>query len=90
MNICYMYIHIYTLSTPGAPKKQQKVDEVPLPLTDAREGLKTFVAKSLRKLLGAQLLMHAAYRFYKILPPPRSQNIIQVFRQTKCNYSQNY
>ena len=86
----YIYIYIYALSRPGAPKKQQKVDEGPPSLAHAREGLKTFVAKSLRKLLGAQLLMHAAYRFYKILPPPRGQNIIQVFRQTKCNYSQNY
>ena len=44
------------LSTPGAPKKQQKVDESPPSLAHAREGLKTFVAKSLRKLLGAQFI----------------------------------
>ena len=61
------------LSPPGAWKKQQKADEGPPPLAHAREGLKTFVAKSLRKLLGAQLLMRAAYRFYKILPPPPEQ-----------------
>ena len=61
------------LSHPGAPKKQQKVDESPPSLAHAREGLKTFVAKSLRKLLGAQLLMRTAYRFYKILPPPPEQ-----------------
>ena len=86
-----------SLSHPGAWKFCQKVDEEPPPLTDAREGLKTFVAKSLRKELGAQLLMHAACRTYMYTLSPRSklQNrlheiVIQVFTQTKCNYSQNF
>ena len=85
-----------SLSHPGAWKFCQKVDEEPPPLTDAREGLKTFVAKSLRKKLGAQLLMRAACRTYMYTLSPRSkmQNrfyelVIQVFTQTKCNYSQN-
>ena len=85
-----------SLSHPGAWKFCQKVDEEPPPLTDAREGLKTFVAKSLRKKLGAQLLMRAACRtyMYTLSPPGKMQNrlyeiVIQVFTQTKCNYSQN-
>ena len=85
-----------SLSHPGAWKFCQKVDEEPPPLTDAREGLKTFVAKSLRKKLGAQLLMRAACRTYMYTLSPRSkmQNrlyeiVIQVFTQTKCNYTEH-
>ena len=64
-----------SLSHPGAWKFCQKVDEEPPPLTDAREGLKTFVAKSLRKKLGAQLLMRAACRTYMYTLSPPERNI---------------
>ena len=64
-----------SLSHPGAWKFCQKVDEEPPPLTDAREGLKTFVAKSLRKKLGAQLLMRAACRTYMYTLSPPEQNV---------------
>ena len=67
-----------SLSHPGAWKFCQKVDEEPPPLTDAREGLKTFVAKSLRKKLGAQLLMRAACRKIYVVkyPPPLRSKIV--------------
>ena len=60
--------------TPEPGKKHLKVDEGPYSAPSGRGALKTFVAKSLRKKLGAQLLMRAACRTYMYtLPPPEKK-----------------
>ena len=67
-------MHLSLTPVPGFFFFQQVAEEPP-PLTDAREGLKTFVAKSLREKLGAQLLMRAACRTYMYTLSPPEQNV---------------